>query len=112
MYQGTWVELQGVPDSPSKTKLSAMSLSQVLKCHKGCDIWVAALLETADSPSSDSVPPAVSQLVHEFADVFQDPHSLPPHRVYDHAITLFPGSAPVNSKPYRYSPLQKDEIER
>jgi hypothetical protein len=111
MYQGTWVELQGVPDSPPQTELSAMSLSQVLKCQKGCDIWAAALLETADFPSADSVPPAVSQLVHEFADVFQDPHSLPPHRVYDHAITLFPGSAPVNSKPYRYSPLQKDEIE-
>ena len=41
-----------------------------------------------------------------------EPKSLPPARVFDHAINLIPGSVPVNSRPYRYSPLQKDEIER
>lgn len=37
---------------------------------------------------------------------------MPPHRVFDHAIHLLPDSLPVNSRPYRYSPLQKDEIEK
>jgi hypothetical protein len=37
---------------------------------------------------------------------------LPPIRTYDHSITLIPGAVPVNSRPYRYSPLHKDEIER
>jgi hypothetical protein len=44
--------------------------------------------------------------------VFEDPKELPPHRAYDHSIALLPGSIPVNSRPYHYSPLHKDEIER
>lgn len=51
-------------------------------------------------------------MLNKFEDVFQDPKTLPPYRVFDHAITLLPDVAPVNSSPYRYSPLQKDEIER
>ena len=44
--------------------------------------------------------------------MFETPTGLPPHRVYDHAITLEVGHNPPNSRPYRYSPQQKDEIER
>jgi hypothetical protein len=33
-------------------------------------------------------------------------------RQFDHCIPLMPGSELVNSKPYRYSPFHKDEIER
>jgi hypothetical protein len=44
--------------------------------------------------------------------MFQDAKTLPPHRQYDHAIALDPSAMPVNYRPYRYSPLQKDEIER
>lgn len=51
-------------------------------------------------------------MLDEFQDVFQDLKSLPPHRTFDHAISLLRDATPVNSKPYRYSPLQKTEIER
>jgi len=44
--------------------------------------------------------------------VFQDPKTLPPHRIHDHHIPLLHGASPVNSGPYRYSPLHKNEIER
>lgn len=44
--------------------------------------------------------------------MFKDPDSLPPQREFDHSIPLLPGVNPVNVKPYRYSPTQKDEIER
>ena len=37
---------------------------------------------------------------------------MPPQREFDHKITLTPGSRPVNLRPYRYSPEQKDEIEK
>jgi hypothetical protein len=37
---------------------------------------------------------------------------LPPPRLYDYHIPIIPGSVSVNSRPYRYSPLHKDEIER
>jgi hypothetical protein len=48
----------------------------------------------------------------EFGDLFTVPNQLPPSRVYDHYIPLLPGVVPVNSRPYRYSPFHKDEIER
>jgi hypothetical protein len=50
--------------------------------------------------------------VDQHSHLFKAPDSLPPERKYDHQITLVPGVKPVNIKPYRYSPGQKDEIKR
>jgi hypothetical protein len=36
----------------------------------------------------------------------------PPSRTYDHTIALIPNAAPINCRPYRYSPEQKYDIER
>jgi hypothetical protein len=44
--------------------------------------------------------------------VFDAPTSLPPSRPFDHHIPLLPDAIPVNSKPYRYSPFHKTEIEK
>lgn len=54
----------------------------------------------------------VNSLLQEFEDVFNKHSTLPPKRPYDHTIPLFPDAVPVNTKPYRYSPMNKDEIER
>ena len=54
----------------------------------------------------------ISDLLDEFADVFAAPKGLPPHRQYDHVVTLVDGVRPANTRPYRYSPVQKDEIEK
>jgi hypothetical protein len=54
----------------------------------------------------------VQQLLQEFQDVFEQPTKLPPERFYDHHIPLLPNSAPVNSRPYKYSPQHKNEIEK
>lgn len=37
---------------------------------------------------------------------------LPPKRAVDHQIPLVPGAEPVKVRPYRYSPIQKSEIEK
>jgi hypothetical protein len=47
-----------------------------------------------------------------YVSVFDEPKGLPPHRKYDHTIPLLPGASPVNLRPYRYSPYQKNEIEK
>ena len=60
----------------------------------------------------DTIPMPVQQLVDSQAHLFKDLDSLPPSREFDHQIPLIPGVKPVNVKPYRYSPTQKDEIER
>jgi hypothetical protein len=57
-------------------------------------------------------PPIIAEVLQEFQDIFTTPTILPPHRVHDHIIPLVPGVVPVNTRPYRYSPLHKDEIER
>ena len=51
-------------------------------------------------------------MIDQYEDVFQTPTSLPPRRSFDHQIHLVPGAQPINIRPYRYSPVQKDEIEK
>jgi hypothetical protein len=51
-------------------------------------------------------------VLQEYATLFHDPKTLPPHRKFDHHIPLLPGTKPVNVKPYRYAPHQKTEIEK
>ena len=51
-------------------------------------------------------------LLMEFEDLFATPTSLPPHRFLDHSIHLKPNVKPINLRAYRYSPIQKVEIEK
>jgi hypothetical protein len=51
-------------------------------------------------------------VLDEYKDVFRNPQGLPPQREYNHSIPVLPNAIPVNSRPYRYSPLHKYEIER
>ncbi|GJU56063.1 reverse transcriptase [Tanacetum coccineum] len=46
-----------------------------------------------------------------YEDVFATPTELPPRREHDHRIPLMKGAQPVNIKPYRHPPTQKDVIE-
>jgi hypothetical protein len=62
--------------------------------------------------SSTDTPSAVAPLLAEFQDLFWPSEELPPRRQQDHQIPLIPGAHPVNVRPYRYAPHQKDEIER
>lgn len=60
----------------------------------------------------EDIPQSIQWLLHEYADPFTNPKSLPPSRVYDHGIPLHLGAVPMNSRPYRHSPQHKTEIER
>jgi hypothetical protein len=44
--------------------------------------------------------------------MFDKPQGLPPQRKVDHAIPLLLGAQPFSIRPYRYTPQQKDEIEK
>lgn len=108
--QDKWIRLHGVDESRGPVK--ALSANQLVKCYKGNDIWALVLLSSQETDEAAAVLPEVEALLHQYQDVFQDPKALPPHRTYDHTIPLMPGAVPVNSRPYRYSPQHKDEIER
>lgn len=46
-------------------------------------------------------------LLDDYVDVFQEPTTLPPNRLYDHQIVLKDESLPVNVRPYRHPPNKK-----
>jgi hypothetical protein len=58
------------------------------------------------------IPQPIQDLLSQFKEIFLEPRSLPPRRAVDHQIPLIPGAEPVNIRPYRYSPQQKNEIEQ
>ena len=110
----TTIYLQGV-QPVSTMQLKAMSVEQLDKALHGNDIWAMAVVDPSSGDvvsTPGSYPEDLTAVLTDFQDVFETPTGLPPHRVYDHAITLEVGHNPPNSRPYRYSPQQKDEIER
>ena len=109
-HQGLQVKLQGV--QAQRQVLPALSADQLVKCWKGNDIWAMVMLQQVPETNDTGPPKEIQDLLSEYADVFATPQELPPRRVYDHTIPLIPNAVPVNSRPYRYSPHHKDEIER
>jgi len=51
-------------------------------------------------------------LLENYSDLFKEPEGLPSARGHDRVIPLKEGSQPVNLRPYRYSGLQKDVLEK
>jgi len=79
----------------------------------GNDVWaLAAVTLSQPEPPAEQIPAPVQDVLAQYQDVFAEPKGLPPERHYDHTIPILPQAIPVNSKPYRYSPSHKDEIER
>ena len=113
--EGRPVKLKGITETP--LRLQSISATKVFNSTKGNDIWAFVLLDYVpatiiSTPSDTSQQSDIIDILSTYSDVFTDPKTLPPRRAYDHTIPLFPGSIPINSKPYHYSPLHKTEIER
>ncbi|WVZ62139.1 hypothetical protein U9M48_011919 [Paspalum notatum var. saurae] len=113
--QGQSIHLQGVPCPP--LKLSAISGEQLSKWCSGNEVWALAVVNlshssSASSPVPTQIPTDVQTVLQQYHDIFEEPHTLPPSRVYDHHIPLEPNAVPVNCRPYKYSPQHKTEIER
>ena len=105
------ISLKGVKDKLSSChKLKARKLKGLLK--KEGVAQMIHLCQTQPNPPTESIPAPIQTLVDSHTHLFKEPDSLPPTRVFDHHIPLLPGVKPINIKPYRYSPSQKDEIER
>jgi hypothetical protein len=70
-----------------------------------------ALTETVQHRSAAELK-MLEKLLQRYADVFQEPIELPPHRAHGHSILLQVGIQAVSVSPYRYPYYQKEEIER
>jgi len=75
-------------------------------------IQVQGAYQAMGLESEKTANPEVQTVLQRYADVFEEPQTLPPHRGLDHKIILKPGTPPVNVRPYRYPTLQKDLIEK
>lgn len=116
-HNGKTIKLHGVINDPTKCNLiSAHKLKGLLK-HGAVSHCVQLLNAESDNvqertSSVEDIPQQVSELIHQYHHLFVEPVGLPPKRVADHKIPLVPGAQPVKVRPYRYSPIQKNEIER
>lgn len=64
-----------------------------------------------EAPKGFQTPPQQQKLLMDYAGLFEEPASLPPHREFDHTIPLKPGTDPPHSKPHRVPRHQKQEME-
>jgi hypothetical protein len=112
-YKGKEVTVQDILSKQTHT-VSELSAEQFQKWWNGNKVWALAIVNSVPL-QFDSVTSIVSQdvqtILSEFSNVFSETKILPPQHALDHAISLVDTASPVNSRPYRYSPLQKDEIE-
>ncbi|CAO2206554.1 unnamed protein product [Urochloa humidicola] len=111
-YKGNRITLNGVKDhTDTCSPIQLKKLKGLMR--KGAVAQLVHLSTASTTAESSSViPQPVQDLLLKHKNLFQAPTALPPSREYDHSIPLLPGVQPVNVKPYRYSPTQKDEIER
>lgn len=59
-------------------------------------------------PKEEEEVTEIEKLTEQFADIFEEPQSLPPFRKdHNHKIILKEGSNSVNQRPYRYAVQQK-----
>jgi hypothetical protein len=107
------VTLQGV--IPQQVgQLTEISGEQLLKLHKGNDLWALVMLSQVSDEQCAvmELRSQIKDLIDEYEGLFKSPNELPPSKTFDHSISLLPGAVPMNCMPYRYPPQQKDEIER
>lgn len=109
---GNHVQITGDP-SLSSTPISSQALLRLQDVEFGLLLWnVSTIEDNTIVGNSNILPPELQQLLNEFSLVFAEPSGLPPQRTTDHHIPLKEGVTAISCRPYRYSHLQKDEIER
>ncbi|KAK1693114.1 hypothetical protein QYE76_009811 [Lolium multiflorum] len=108
---GKRITIKGVQDKTSSCAFISPEELQQLE-HDMAILHVVQLSSVTIDPTKQDLPEEIAQVLKEHESCFGTPKGLPPHRPYDHKINLMQGVQPVNVRPYRYSPQQKDEIEK
>lgn len=107
---GQQVSLQGIISYTAQCSLiSSRQLKELDKKQAVANL--VQFCSIFEEPQTEIIPVAVQRLLDDHSSLFEEPAGLPPKRSFDHTIPLIPGAVPVNVRPYRYTPSQKDEIE-
>ncbi|GKA86443.1 putative mitochondrial protein [Tanacetum coccineum] len=117
MYHGKKVILRGVLQAALQwmqgKQLGAKLFSMALYVYPSSGIQAELMITgitTGITNEPNNAHSSLSPLLHKYEMVFAVPKSLPPHRGHDHRIPL-QDTTPINIRPYRYPPTQKDSIE-
>ena len=106
---GVSMIIQGDP-SLSTSLVSLKTLWKAIR-QQGEGILVElGCIKVMETEVRPEIPIPVQKVLNQFQKIFDSPIGLPPRRSHDHAITLLPGTLPINVRPYRYSQFQKVEI--
>jgi hypothetical protein len=90
----------------------------ILLCGSAANLPVGTVIQlcsvqTICQPSVETqILEEIQLLIEEFGSLFVVPNDLPPTRACDHSIPLIEGAAPFSSRPYRFAPALKNEIEK
>ncbi|XP_052481181.1 uncharacterized protein LOC128035476 [Gossypium raimondii] len=94
-------------DESNKLPMVISHVSAQKYLRKGCEAYIAYVLNTEMTESKLELVPVVC----EFSDVFPvELPGLPPIREVEFAIDLLPGTAPISIAPYRMAPTQLKEL--
>ena len=108
-----WVTLASDP-SLVRAQVSLKSMEKL--CGSEGGVYLLELQELFENVGEQErlVKPShnIQRLIRQFKEVFNMPTGLPPKRSREHAITLHERTSPINIRPYQYSHLQKNEIEK
>lgn len=110
-WEGKQCRLNGLTANTSQC--AVISEAKLQQLHEQDSVYhLLQVFFTTDAKTQKTVPHIIGMVLDAHSQVFDEPKGLPPHRKYDHTIPLMPGASPVNLRPYRYSPLQKNEIKK
>lgn len=65
-----------------------------------------------NSLKSNGISIMLQKLLEEYSDVLSKPDALPPSRTLNHQIPLKAGTKPISIRPYRYSVVQTNLMEK
>lgn len=108
-WNGKRITLKGLKPRVERCDPISLAELQALDEERALEHFVQL---DAATESTQILPREIEAVLTQHMDVFKTPTELPPHMDFDHQIPLLPGVQAVNVKPYRYSPQQKNEIER
>lgn len=110
-HDGRRITLKGIKHKTDKCEqISGTRLHRMIR--NGELVQVIQLCPIQQQQWLSEPPQVIAQVLLDFDHCFGEQQEIPPHRKFDHHINLQLGVKPVSVRLYRYTPQQKDEIEK
>ncbi|XP_028802456.1 uncharacterized protein LOC114757550 [Neltuma alba] len=104
LQDGEWIALTGFR-GPTVISAQFHHLSRLQQVEAVAEYFMLErIIDESEQGTVEhqGAPEELTNLLHRFAKVFENPHGLPPSRGHEHRIDLLPGTGPVRVRPYRY----------